>query len=256
MRLVTIGTGTAAPSAGRVSSGHLVEVGGIRILFDCGGGVVHGLAKAGADWMGITHLAITHFHPDHVSDLVPLFFAWRYGAIPWRTAPIELIGPPGTAQLVERMNAVYGGKLDTLEIPWSVREMEAGSSVELASGVRLSTVKVPHTDESVAYSITGGGRRLVYTGDTGPDEALGLWAAGCDILLTECSLPDEMRMDTHLTPTDCGELAAAANPGLLVLVHFYPPVEQVDIRAAVGARFNGAVALATDGWSTEIEEEE
>jgi ribonuclease BN (tRNA processing enzyme) len=44
-------------------------------------------------------------------------------------------------------------------------------------------------------------------------------------------------------------------PKQLALTHFYPPVEQVDVRGIVQARFAGPVALAGDGWSIEIEDD-
>ena len=254
MRLTTIGTGTAAPSPTRVCSGQLVETRGVRLLLDCGSGVVFRMAQTGIDWMGITHLALTHFHADHTTDVATLLFAWRYGAIPWRTAPIVIYGPPGTSALVDRLNAAFGGSFLTLGYEVRVQEIAAGERITVSDGVDLVAHKVPHTAESVAYSIESGGRRMVYTGDTGPDEALGAWASGCDLLLTECSLPESMRMATHLTPEGCGELAARAGTAHLVLTHFYPPVELVDIRAIVAERFAGPVTLASDGWSTDIEE--
>jgi ribonuclease BN (tRNA processing enzyme) len=64
-----------------------------------------------------------------------------------------------------------------------------------------------------------------------------------------------MSIPEHLSPEQCGELAAAAEPGHLALTHFYPPVEQVDIRALVGARYAGPITLAFDGWSFDIEDE-
>lgn len=256
MRLTTIGTGTAAPSPSRVCAGHLVDAGPTRLLLDCGSGVVHRLAALGVDWMGITHLAFTHFHNDHISDLVTLLYAWRYGALPWRDRPVTLIGPASTGDLVARIDAVYGGSLGELGYLIEVRELPAGESMELPGGTVLSSRKVPHTPESVAYSIVHGGRRLVYTGDTGPDEGLGAWAAGCDVLLAECSLPAAMRVGSHLTPEDCAELAARALPRTLVLTHFYPPVEQVDVRAIIGERYAGRVILAHDGWSMTLGEGE
>jgi ribonuclease BN (tRNA processing enzyme) len=104
----------------------------------------------------------------------------------------------------------------------------------------------------VAYSVTHGRRRIVYTGDTAPDASLGAWAAGCDVLLCECSLPAELAVPTHLTPEQAGDLAAVAGPGLLVLTHFYPPVDRVDVPAIVGARWTGPVVLAHDGWSLHL----
>jgi ribonuclease BN (tRNA processing enzyme) len=137
----------------------------------------------------------------------------------------------------------------------SVRELAPGAAAELGDGVRLEARKVPHTDESVAYSVGRGAARVVYTGDTGWDEGLGDWAAGADVLLAECSLPEALAMPTHLTPEQCGRLAARARPRVLALTHLYPQVEAVDIPAAVAAQgFAGAVAVAEDGWSINVEE--
>src|SRR5687767_7927021 len=205
------------------------------------------MAQTGIDWMGITHVALTHFHADHTTDLATLLVAWRYGAIPWRDRPVTLLGPPGTRDAVGRIDAAFGGSFLTLGYSIVVQEMTEGEPVELGPGVRLVSRKVPHTAESVAYSIEAGAHRIVYTGDCGPDASLGAWAAGCDVLLAECSLPASMKMATHLTPENCAELAGGARPGMLVLAHFYPPVEAVDIRAIVGERYTGPVVLAFDG---------
>lgn len=254
MILTTIGTGTAAPSASRVNAGHLVEAGTVRLLMDCGSGVVHRMAALGVDWMRITHVAITHFDADHISDLATLLVAWRWGSLSPRVEPVEIIGPPGTIALLASLGEVFGHTVARPEFPFTVREISPESVLELDDGVSIEAWKVPHTVESVAYCIRRGRRRIVYTGDTGPSPALGQWARGCDVLLAECSLPEELAIPSHLTPTGCAELAEAAAPGLLVLTHFYPPVEHVDIRRVIGERFGGPVALATDGWSTEIED--
>ena len=254
MRLTTIGTGTAAPTAGRVQSGHLVEAGEVRLLMDCGSGVVGRMADLGVPWQDVTHLAITHFHADHIVDVPTLLYAWRYGQLPPRSRPITIIGPVGTVRMLSSFAGVFGSGLLQLGFPISVREVSPGDRVDLADDMAIECLKVPHTDESVAYSIERGRRRIVYTGDTGPDATLGQWAEGCDVLLAECSLPDSLAIATHLTPAQCGALGAAARPELLALTHFYPPVEAVDIRGEVGAQFGGAVALATDGWTLELEE--
>ncbi len=253
MRLTTIGTGTAAPSPGRVSAGHLVEVGGVRVLMDCGSGVVHRMAELGVDWMGVTHLALTHFHADHISDIATLIFAWRHGRLPPRSAPIEIMGPAGTDALLTALASAFGEWVRQPGFPLHVRELEPDSTHDLG-GVFVATRRVPHQPESIAYSVERGTRRIVYTGDTGFDPALAEWAHACDVLLAECSLPADMAMEMHLTPEQCGALAERAAPRLLVLTHFYPPVDRVDIRGAVAQRFTGPLVLATDGWSTEIEE--
>ena len=254
MRFTTLGTGTISLPAARSCAGYLLQAGELRLLLDCGSGITRRLAEHGLPWQTITHVAITHFHIDHHGDLPSLIFAWKYGFLPARSLPIEIIGPVGTASLVERLAAAYGDWLRSPGFPLTVREIAPGDAVQLPEGVILTCCKVPHTPESVAYSMERGGHRIVYTGDTGPSDALAVWARGCDLLVCECSLPVEMQIAEHLTPEQCGALAAAALPEHLALTHFYPPVEQVDIHALVGARYAGPVTLAHDGWYFDIEE--
>ena len=47
LSLVTVGTGTVAPSATRGSPAHWVERDGLRLLLDCGPGTMHRLARFG-----------------------------------------------------------------------------------------------------------------------------------------------------------------------------------------------------------------
>ncbi len=255
MRLTTLGTGTAAPSARRVCSGNLIEVGDRRLLLDCGSGVLHRMATLGLDWLAITDIALTHFHADHVGDLAPYLIAARYGTLPPRSAPLRVVGPVGTRQLLDRLSELFGSTVTDPGFPLDVVELPPEERLELGGGVVIEARAVPHTDESVAYSVEHGDRRLVYTGDTGPDEGLGDWARGCDVLLAECSLPQEMAVPNHLTPEQCAALAERARPDTLVLTHFYPPVESVNIRVIIAATFDGRVELASDGWALEIEED-
>ena len=255
MRLTTLGTGTIALSPVRSCAGHLVEHGDVRLLLDCGSGITRRLAELALPWFDLTHVALTHFHIDHHGDLPSLVFAWKYARLPGRTAPLEIIGPAGTQALLERLAGAYGAWLHEPGFPLGIRELAPGESVELPGGLRLEACKVPHTPESMAYSIRHLRRRIVYTGDTGPDDAVADWARDCDVLLAECSLPAAMAIPEHLTPEQCAALAERARPGHLVLTHFYPPVELVDIRAVVAARYAGPVTLARDGWQIDLEDE-
>ncbi len=96
MRLTVAGSGSAAPDARRVAPGHWVEAGSMRLLLDCGNGVLHRLCTLGIPWGDVTHVALTHFHYDHVGDFPALLTALRWGQLPPRTAPLTLIGPAGT----------------------------------------------------------------------------------------------------------------------------------------------------------------
>jgi ribonuclease BN (tRNA processing enzyme) len=255
MRITVIGSGTAAPHPKRAQSGTLIEVGDVRVLIDCGSAVVLRMAELELHWQTLTHVAITHFHADHTSDLATLIYGWRYGMLPQRSDPVQLIGPPGFAELIASMKSVFGAGLLDAPPPITIIELPFGASHSLAGDVVLRRHKVPHTDESVAYSVSGRGRRVVISGDTGFDPALAVWAEGCDVLLCECSLPDSMALPTHLTPRQCGAMAAIARPKRLVLTHFYPPVEAEDIESQVAEHFGGTVIRCHDGWSLDLGEE-
>jgi ribonuclease BN (tRNA processing enzyme) len=255
VRFTTLGTGTVSLSRERSCAGHLIETSELRLLLDCGSGITRRLAERGDEWRTITHVALTHFHIDHHGDLPTLIFAWKYGFLPARSAPVTIIGPVGTVALLDHLAAAYGPWVTAPGFPVTILEITPADMVELPGGTRLTCHAVPHTPESVAYSLERGGRRIVYTGDTGPSSALAAWAQGCDLLVCECSLPANMAIPEHLTPEQCGELAGAATQGHLALTHFYPPVEHVDTRALVGARYTGPVTLATDGWHFDLEDE-
>src|SRR5512147_171774 len=69
IRVVTVGTGTAAPHPHRVQSATVVEAGDVRLLVDCGSGSIWRMAALGVAWDQLTHVALTHFHADHTADL-------------------------------------------------------------------------------------------------------------------------------------------------------------------------------------------
>src|SRR5690349_18133665 len=137
MRLTTIGTGTISLTPHRACAGHLVEAGAVRLLLDCGSGVMHRMSELGIDWWGITHVAFTHFHADHVGDFASLLFAWRKGRQPGRSAPQVVVGPPGTRALVERMATAFGTWVSDPGFPFEVVELPSGGSLDLGDRVTL-----------------------------------------------------------------------------------------------------------------------
>jgi ribonuclease BN (tRNA processing enzyme) len=247
MRIAVIGSGTISLSPTRGCAAYLINAGALRILMDCGPGSAHTMARHGFDWWGITHVVLSHWHLDHIGDLPTLIFAYRHARLEPRTAPLTIVGPAGTRDLIARWAAALGDWLHNPGFPIEVIEPALESPLALADDVTLTSRSVPHTPESVAYSLEHGGKRLVYTGDTGEDLSLGEWAQGCDVLLAECALPDSMPVAIHLTPSQTGALAAVAQPGMLVITHMYPPIEGIDLRAELGARWAGPTVIATDG---------
>jgi ribonuclease BN (tRNA processing enzyme) len=253
MNFTVLGTGTIAFSPQRSCSSYYVEAGSAKILMDCGAGTARRIAELGIPWQQLTHVVISHFHVDHHQDLPTIIFAGRYGMLPPRRMPLTIVGPEGTKDLLDRLAHAYGDWVTAPGYDVEVIEIAPGLKLDMA-GPLLECHKVPHTPESVAYSITAGTRRLVYSGDTGFDPAFAEWARGCDVLVLECSLPQAMAIPEHLTPEQCGDLARLSEPGTLVLTHLYPPVDNVDLARIVSEKYAGPVVVAHDGWRMELEE--
>jgi ribonuclease BN (tRNA processing enzyme) len=247
VELITLGTGTVAPSARRTAACHFVERGGVRLLLDCGPGALHRCAAFGVPWTTITHVALSHFHPDHFAELPMLVYALKYTAVPARTEPLVVLGPPGVVRLVKALAHGFGDWLLDPGFPIVILDVQPGEPFPLDAELTLESFPVPHTAESVAYGLTAPEGRLVYTGDTGASSELARWAKGCDLLLAECSLPESMAIEMHLTPERAGDLAQDAGAKRLVLTHFYPPVETSDPARAAAQRFSGPVIAANDG---------
>jgi ribonuclease BN (tRNA processing enzyme) len=247
VELVTVGTGTVAPSGERTAACHWVERGDLRVLLDCGAGSLHRLAQFGLPWSRVSHVVLSHFHPDHYGEIPMLVYALKYTTVPPRREPLVILGPPGVVRLIKALAEGFGPWLLDPGYPIAILDLRHGEPFPLSADVTLELCRVPHTPESAAIAVNAPEGRLVYTGDTGPSPELERWAAGCDLLLAECSLPESLAMDTHLTPERAGAMAARARARRLVLTHFYPPVETSDPAALAGTRFDGPVVAARDG---------
>lgn len=247
MRLVTVGTGTVVPDPDRGSACYWLEGAGTRVLIDCGAGSLQGLARTGLPWGEVEHLAISHFHADHIGEIPSFIFALRHGLAVPRAQRLDVWGPIGTKRLFTAWADALGAWLIEPGFPLSFHEIDVGTPV-LIGELNVLAASTPHTSESVAFRFEAGGRRLGYTGDTGPDAGLAEFFSAVDLLLAECSLPDELVGDNHLSPNRLARLAVDAQVDRLAVTHVYPQLQSLDVPGMIrAAGFAGAVIMAEDG---------
>lgn len=252
--LTVIGSGTLLPDPDRGSASFHVEAAGHHLLVDAGSGTLHGLPRAGVDWRAVDTIAVSHFHPDHVTDLPALLAAWRFIEA---AEPLTLVGPPGFADYLQRLADLHGSWILGPSRPLEVVELEAGEAWWSDDGaVGLEATPTPHTDESVAYLVRcGTGATIGYTGDTGPSAGLHDFLRGSAVLVAECALADPPEIAGHLSPRSVADLALAAEPDLLLVSHVYPPQTPEEAVARVAERYGGRVDVARDGLRVRIGED-
>ncbi len=259
-RLITLGT-TAGPlpRKGRAQAANLLIVNGALYLIDAGDGVTRRIVQAGANFREVGTIFITHNHSDHMAGLATLMAAeWEYN----RRDPINVYGPPGTERVV-------AGAIDYMTVNAEIRTTEGKTTLmsklfvghDVATGniyqdanVKVRAVENTHYNipenspyfgkhKSYSYRFETPDRVVVFTGDTGPSDAVTELAKGADLLLSEVASAEEIkqrRIDSgdwqkmtpaqqeatmrhltteHLTPEAVGKMASAAAVKTVVLTH-------------------------------------
>lgn len=247
VEITVLGSGTVTPSLERNASGLLVRAAGLRMLVDIGPGIMRRLCEAQIDAKLIDAIFITHFHPDHVSDLVPFLFAsnYEYGEI--RSAPFHVVGPVGLEQFYHGLVQVYGHWIVPTGDRLILNELSAQAKDSLQVGdVKVSSIPAAHSFPSLHYRFDAEEVSVTISGDTDFSEALIELAQATDVLICEASLPDGLKQPGHLIPSEVGRIAQQAKAKRLILTHFYPPCEHADMVGQAAATFHGDVAMAQD----------
>jgi ribonuclease BN (tRNA processing enzyme) len=246
MELTVIGSGTGVPSLRRGSPALAVKAAGRLLLLDLGSGALRSLLRYGLNFSGIDVLALTHLHPDHVGDLIPFFFATRYALGYTRREPFTLLAARGFGRFHGYIKEAFGQWVEPPPGLMDLRELAPDAHQEVRwEGLTVRSAPTNHTEGSLAYRVEAEGRSLVYSGDTDDSPALVELARDADLLVLEASNP--FKVEGHLTPAEAGRLARQAGAERLLLTHFYPPCDEVDVTALAAAAFQGEVLRAEDG---------
>ena len=106
--ITLLGTGTCQIEVERRASSVLLDLEGTYVLFDCGHGVVQRLLEAGVGHNQLEHIVLSHFHPDHVSDIIPFLQAGAWSQRDPRTTDIHIYGPAGVQKIIDGLLQVFG----------------------------------------------------------------------------------------------------------------------------------------------------
>ncbi len=247
MKITILGTGTATPRLERNASGLMVTAAGLRVLVDLGPGILRRMCEADIDYKSIDIILITHFHPDHVSDLTAFLFASNYAYGPFRQEPFLLIGPTGLEQFYQALVGVYGNWIVPNGNRLIKKEMNAHAlDVFVSEGLIIRSAPAAHSNPAVSYRLEAEGSSVTISGDTDISDNLLELAHNTDILICECSMPEGSKIPGHLVPTEAGIVAERARAKKLILTHFYPPCDEVDVAKQASKTFSGQIIKGED----------
>ena len=246
--ITILGSGTCVPSLERAPCSFLLQTGAQSLLFDCGPGVMRQLLKAGVSIFDISHIFLSHFHPDHVGELASFLFALKYPAPSSQKQLLTVVAGKGFRSYYQRLKEVYGKWIEFPPDRLRVVELDTQrSDFQQMETFSIRSIPVAHRPESLAYRILDRQEKsLVYSGDTDVCEGLVDISLDADLMICESAFPDDRKVDGHLTPSLAGKIAQAAKVKRLVLTHFYPACDDVDIENQCRSTYNGSIILATD----------
>jgi ribonuclease BN (tRNA processing enzyme) len=248
MMLTILGSGSLVPSLKRGTQGFLLQENSTNILIDSGSGTLYRLLKAGLTYNDIDILCYTHCHLDHFADFPVFLFTSKYG-IPPRATDLTVMGGKGFLSYYKKIQDIYSRTIESDLFDVNIVEMP---DMQI-SGMTIRTCRIPHSPESAAYRFTSkDGKSVVISGDTDHSPDLVDLAEDTDLLVCECSYPDGMKVDGHLTPSYAGRMATEANAKKLVLTHLYPPTDDVDLVAQCAKEFKSEIVVANDGMEIEV----
>ena len=250
MELIVLGAGPAyTDRSGATGACYLVRARGDAILLDLGQGSLP-RAFEHVEPSSLAGVVISHLHPDHFIDLVPLRHYLRYEFRPARRMTVH-----ADARLRDRLDGLHGDPGFT-EAALDIAPLSPGRRV--VGPFDIEARRVTHTDDSYAFrvSLDGSAPGLVYSGDVGRgDDLLPLIRQG-DTLLIEVSFgpgPADPGAQ-HLDGPEVGRVAATSRAGRVLLTHLQMGNDAEATIRSVQAVYEGPIELVEPRYRTAIED--
>jgi ribonuclease Z len=251
MRFAFLGTSGAVPSADRDTTSLVFDADTGAFLVDCGGSPVQRLRRLGIDPLALSHVVITHIHPDHAYGLPALV---QNLMLLGRTAPLTVVCRREHVAPLRTLLGVFDQWERPGVYPVSLSPIvpDVGAPAFALGPLAVCTAPNDHGRmANFAVRVDGGAAgAVVYSSDTRPCDAVIALARGADTLVHEATFPqrDRGRFGVHSTAAEAGQVAARAGVRRLILAHIEADYHaETDALAAEARReFGGVVEIARE----------
>jgi ribonuclease BN (tRNA processing enzyme) len=177
-----------------------------------------------------------HLHADHYIDLVGLRYLFPWGERVENRLPVYL--PPGGRDHMTSLAAAISERPTFFDDSYDVIDYEREDTFTVGE-LRARVIPGLHYVPAWGVELTDpAGRRIVYAGDTGPNEKLVGIARGADLFVCEATLASPNHDDHkrgHLTADEALDIAKAAGVTQTLLVH-YASARRAALTEIVAAR--------------------
>jgi ribonuclease BN (tRNA processing enzyme) len=277
--LQILGSGGPAINRERASTSYLLWIDGkARMLVDMGGGAYLRFGESGAKLSDLALIAISHLHPDHVSDLPALL--WLSHQV--RKEPLPIVGPsagtgvsspagndvaPDFATFLTRMFdekngafQVMGAALGAAKgygVPLKVSVVDVlkaePSTVFEGQGLKVTAFGIPHANmPTLAYRVETRDGTIVFSSDqNGTNPKFVDFAENADVLIMHLAIAAGATNPLHAAPAVVGRIAQQAHVGRLIVSH----IGQFDLDAAIAelkTTYSGPLIIGADLQCTPI----
>ena len=269
-----LGSGGPRINPDRASTSYLLWIDAqAKILVDMGGGAFLRFGQAQAKLSDLSLVAISHLHPDHVSDLPALL--WLSHQI--RKEPLPIVGPSGNdvapnfPTFLSRLFDEKNGAFQVLGAALGATQGKTGGGVRLdvgvvdvtkaapstvfdRQGVTVTALGIPHGDiPTLAYRVQTRDVSVVFSSDqTGTNPRFVEFAKGANVLVMHLNIAAGATSPLHASPAGVGRIAQDAGVGRLIVSH----ISQFDVDAAIAELkkfYTGPLTIGADLQCTQVQ---
>jgi ribonuclease BN (tRNA processing enzyme) len=234
--ITLLGTGTCQIEHERRASSVLLQLDDLPILFDCGHGIVQRLVEAGIRHDRLNHVVISHFHPDHVSDLIPLMQAGAWSQRDPRSTDLRIYGPSGTQRLIDGLLDLFGASSFT-QPSYQLRVHEITGDSFSIDRFHFDFLSLPPANNH-GLRFTWHGRRYAITGDSHFHGHEIDFLRGVDLAIIDSG---------HPTDEEIVQLASQSQAKIIVCSHQYRELDIARLQAqARDAGYTGTIIVGRD----------
>lgn len=269
-----LGSGGPRINPDRASASYLLWIGSqARILVDMGGGAFLRFGQSQAKLSDLSLVAISHLHPDHVSDLPALLWLSNQA----RKDPLPIAGPSGNdvapsfPMFLSRLFDEKNGAFQVLGPTLGAKQGEIGGGVRLDvrvidttkaesskvyehQGVTVTALGIPHGNmPTLAYRVQTRDVSVVFSSDqTGTNPRFVEFAKGANVLVMHLAIAAGASIPLHASPAVVGRVGQDASVGRLIVSH----IGLFDLDAAIAELkkfYTGPLTVGADLQCTQVQ---